>query len=646
MWSLATSAARAHRGAFAGTAIVLALAAALVAVTGVMFESGLRAPATSPRDALGGDMLVAVASSFSGFALVVVMIVVAATVSLALRGRRRELALLRAVGATPHQVRLLVTLELVVVTLVAAPVGAVLGLLGARLLDPLLIDSGVVAPDFVSTLSPWPVLGALLLVLLTAVPTGLIAAREAARTEPTSALRESAVEQSEVGPARRWGALAMAAAGLATAFSPMVVPGTVGSAVAAVSAFLLVGAAAMAGPVLVGWIFDRLAHLGGPLGRPAPMLAVRNVRGFSRRLTTVVVPLALIVTVATVQTSVDRAVTTAAGEQLEAALAVDLVGTADHPLDADDLDRLAAVPGIATVEPLTDVPAQVMIDTDEDLAWAEGLIWESTMLRLVPAVGATGQDAGTRSAPFDPGVVEGTLADLAAPGTVAISTDAAFEVGARLGGSLALRFGEEVVEARVVALYSRGLGVGDYLIGTGTAAAQGLDGRPGTVLVGIEPGADPHEVSAALEGMGVTSTDVPGYVDEAIGAGAADRRLSAALLLVLMVVVALGAATTLALTTASRREELGLLHRTGTTRRQLMAMTTIEALVTGLTAWGLGTLAVIPAVVGVSAGLLGARVPVVDVPIYAMASAGVVVLAVLAVGLASRQATRFTPAAV
>ena len=116
-------------------------------------------------------------------------------------------------------------------------------------------------------------------------------------------------------------------------------------------------------------------------------------------------------------------------------------------------------------------------------------------------------------------------------------------------------------------------------------------------------------------------------------------------LLVLLVVVALGAATTLALTTAARRDELGLLHRTGTTRRQLTAMTTIESLVTGLTAWGLGTLAVIPAVIGVSAGLLGARVPVVDLPTYAVASVGVVVLAVLAVGVASRRATRFTPAA-
>ncbi len=55
----------------------------------------------------------------------VVVLVVAATVSLALRGRRRELALLRAVGATRAQARALIGAEVLLVGMVAAPLGAV-----------------------------------------------------------------------------------------------------------------------------------------------------------------------------------------------------------------------------------------------------------------------------------------------------------------------------------------------------------------------------------------------------------------------------------------------------------------------------------------------------------------------------------------
>ena len=88
-----------------GPFLVIALAAALLAATGRLLESGLRASGTD------GDtgLLAALAGSFAGTALVVVVLVVASTVTLALRQRRRELALLRAVGATRSQVRRAIT---------------------------------------------------------------------------------------------------------------------------------------------------------------------------------------------------------------------------------------------------------------------------------------------------------------------------------------------------------------------------------------------------------------------------------------------------------------------------------------------------------------------------------------------------------
>ena len=136
-WRLAVPAVRAHRVDLAGTALVLAAAGAVVSLTGVLMESGLRGD---------GGMLSALASSFAGTALVVVLIVVTSTVGLVMRQRRGELALMRTIGATASQVRGLVSTEVLLVSLVAVPFGAVPGLWLASTLTPMLDAAGMVGP--------------------------------------------------------------------------------------------------------------------------------------------------------------------------------------------------------------------------------------------------------------------------------------------------------------------------------------------------------------------------------------------------------------------------------------------------------------------------------------------------------------------
>lgn len=66
--------------------------------------------------------------------MVVTTGVVAGAVGLAVRSRGREIAVLRAVGATPRQVRLMLAGEVAVLSAVALVVGLPLGALLARLL--------------------------------------------------------------------------------------------------------------------------------------------------------------------------------------------------------------------------------------------------------------------------------------------------------------------------------------------------------------------------------------------------------------------------------------------------------------------------------------------------------------------------------
>lgn len=612
--SLAVSALRAHWPAMTGTGVVIALASTMVALTGVLAESGLREPGGS------GGMLVTLASSFAGTAMVIVVLVVAATATLALRRRRREFALLSAVGATRGQIRRMISIEILLISAVAAPLGAVPGLFLARTLDPSLRRAGIVDAGFVSILSPWPVVAAVLLVVPTALVASRVAARETVRLAPTEAIRESASELTPVGPVRRIAAVVTAISGLAMAFTPVFLPGTAGSALAASSAFLLIGSAALAGPVLVEWTFGRAADLGGDRGGAPTRLALGNLRGFSRRLTTVVVPLALLLAVGTTQTTVDRVIQEASTSQLQAAIGTPLVATSEQGMTDRQLAALRAVPGVDSIVPLADVAAQVRTD-DEDLP--DSLVWESGQLRVVP----TGLD----TASFDPDVTDGSLSDLDIAGTVAISSDAVFETGRSMDDRLRVRVDGQETSLRIVAVYDRGLGVGDELVGARTASALGADPVVSTALIAAAGGQDQiSSVLADASATGVDALTADQYVDSVTSPDAASQHLSTLLTLFLLVFVGLGSVNALVLITAGRRQELRLLHQSGATARQLVAMAGAESVATALAAWAIGTLAVLPGVIGLSSGLLGPGLPTMDLPAYAALSVVVIAVAVTA----------------
>lgn len=268
MGRLALGGAWAHRGSLAGTALALAVAAALLAVSGVLIQTGL-----SGGTATG--MLTALAGSFSGTVVMATLMVVASTVALALRGRQEDFALLRAVGATRRQVRTLVAVEIMALALLATPVGALAGVAASGLLDPLLITAGLLPPGGGVVLGALPVLAALLVLLPVAGLSAMVATRETLRSSPTQAVRRRGIESGPVGRPRIVTGIVVASAGLASAFSPLFVPGTLGAASAGISAFLLIGAAALLGPLLFTSVLGRVPDPAGA----ASQVALGNLRG-------------------------------------------------------------------------------------------------------------------------------------------------------------------------------------------------------------------------------------------------------------------------------------------------------------------------------------------------------------------------------
>src|SRR5439155_6492472 len=95
-------------------------------------------------DTAAGALLIQVGAAFGGYVVLLIVFVVAGTVGLSVRHRRRDLALLRAIAATPGQVRRMIMVEAGLVGLAAAALGIPAGVLAIRWLHGELVGRGFI----------------------------------------------------------------------------------------------------------------------------------------------------------------------------------------------------------------------------------------------------------------------------------------------------------------------------------------------------------------------------------------------------------------------------------------------------------------------------------------------------------------------
>lgn len=600
-----------NRTSLIGAFVIVAIATALLTATGAWLQAGWTADELD-----GSSMLSALASSFAGTTLIIAVFIVASTVSTALRGRRREFALLRTVGATAAQVRRQITAEMLVVVLAAAPVGAVAGSALAPALTPLLVVNGIVPAGFALPFSSLSIIVTAAALMPTALIAGRLAARESARLSPTAAVQQSSHEPATISRGRRIAALATAGAGLIVAATPLFTDGILGAASGASSVLLLIVAVALAGPVLVSVVATRAATVTATSSAPARVLAAVNARGFSRRYAAVIVPLALLLSLGTVQSGVGVASTTATGAQFEQALNADLVVVGDDA-GAPDAEAIAERSGVVAVAQTSTVAASVRVDaSEEDLPLLAGLGWEPVAIRMV-----TPAD----SALLDPGVTAGSLGALHEEGTIAVSGGAIAFTGKGIGDSIDVRLDGDEITARIVAIYDDSLGVGEYLMAFDPDHADAAS----TAVLVRTASAMTDVVRGALDADGAVVQSPKEYVEAAQAGSAGQQQLSNILLFALLAFIAVAALQALATSIVERRAEFELLRRSGATRAQLTAMLAVEAVFIGAGALALGVLAALPALAGVGVGLLGDPFAAFDPLLLVALSAAVCVLPVV-----------------
>lgn len=558
------------------------------------------------------ELLVALGGAFGGTATLVAVFTAAGTVALSVGQRSREFALLRAIGATPRQLRRSIATESLLVAPLAGALGCLPGYALATWWFGQLKERGAVPGGVRLDAGPIPFAAAVGAVLLTALLAGLAAARRPSRIEPGRALAESQVERRPAGRIRTpLGVLALAGgavlAGVAAHESG---EDAANAALGVVMLFML--AVALLGPLIA-----RLcaALIGLPLraSGAAGHLAAANSRSNARRLASALTPIVLAMSFAStlvfLHTSTDRATE----HQQRAGLVADHIVTAPAGLPADAAERAGRAPGVT---------AAVAVQRTGVLL-ADG----TSGFR-----GATAQGVSADPTPvLDLDRRTGSLAALR-PGTVAVDAGLAESQGVRTGQRLELRMPDGTrAEPLVVATYGRGLGLAEVTLPAADLAGHVTVPYATELLVrGGEPG--------ALAGLG-TVTDADGWST----AQSRDRALNAwantTMAAVLGGFAAVAAVNTLVMTVLDRRRELRTLRLVGTTRRQVLAMIRWESLLVTVAGLAIGTGIALATLVPMTNGLTGEG-PYVPPLLYGSFAAATVGLGLAATALPARAALR------
>ncbi|MFC5744520.1 FtsX-like permease family protein [Actinomadura rugatobispora] len=610
------------------------------AVRGIARQHGLtvstgaaRGDAETPEAMAARNVLPVLAGSLGGVTLLIVGFIVGGALAVSIGAQRRDLALLRAVGATPKQVRRLAAAQALIVTAVTLVPGIPLGYLLAERLRRLLASSGMLAPELPLTLSPLPAVAAALLMLAVVQVAAWSSALRASRMPATEAVAESRSEPRTPSARRGFFGLLLLAAANVVAVAPLLARSQAGAAVTALAGILAAIGLGLAGPVLVRRLGDALARRLPPRAAAPTWLAVANSRGYALRVAGAVTTLAMAVvftlTYALTQTTVLSATNEDVRAGTRAQLSLSAPGLGGLPADLPA--AVAATPGVRAAAPVTTTT----------VLWSYRMLGDEVVdsrsaLVLTPAAPSV----------LDLDVREGDLADLTGA-TVAVDSDAAKSRGARVGSTVSLVLGDGArVNARVVAVYGRGLGFGPVAVSRDLAAGHTTTGLDQTLMVRTDG------TAAAQRGLAALAATRPGLAIDDNGRGGANDLdtippelwINVAVLAVLLGYLLLGIANKLIATTVQRRHEIAALQLIGATPGQIRSMMRREAALICGVALGAGVLLSAVPLALLSAGFLHRPWPAGPPWLLPAVAAVVAAIAFATMEIPTRRALRVPPA--
>ncbi|UQA92084.1 ABC transporter permease [Streptomyces halobius] len=511
---------------------------------------------------------------FAGIALFVGVFLIANTFTMLIAQRSREIALLRAVGASRRQVVRSVLVEAALLGLVASAGGFALGLGIATALRPLLNTTGAGLPDGPLVITPAAPLSSLAVGVLVTVLAAWLPSRKAAKIAPVAAL--NSVDQAPLARALRvrnvLGTLLTGAGVLVMLYVSTLKTSKESNLLIA----MLGGALTLGGVIVLAPLLSRpLISLAGRVttrffgvsGKLAKQNALRNPRRTAATASALMIGLALITGLTVGGHSAQRAMEIEATQGLAADYQVNY-NTA-RGLDEDAAAKIARVPGVAAAAPVTSAG----LDTQGRYAVITG----------------TDPNAFGKAAQLD--FRTGSLRDIG-PGKIAVSDEFAYQaridVGATIGAEMdtGTETGKTQKKLTVVGIYAKTRATDDALGTLDDVLPYSVTKQPDKLLVKAEPGKAAgleRKIRAALGDsplLKVRSQEQ--LIKENNGAITMALNMMYGLLGMAVVIAILGVVNTLAMSVFERTREIGMLRAIGLDRAGIRQMVRLESVVISL----------------------------------------------------------------
>ncbi|MEU8800134.1 FtsX-like permease family protein [Spirillospora sp. NPDC048819] len=198
MFGLAISSLRRRAGAFTASFLAMFLGSAII----MAFASMLDTAEASGATGTARETLVIMANVVGGWGLLLVVFAVASTMTLSVRQRAGEMALLKSVGATPGQLARMIVGEAAGLAVAAALLGIFPAMLLGRGLLGLLHDTGQVPAEVGYGFGPIALTMGLGIMFVSATAAALITARRAARVRVAESMTAAATDTGRLSRKR------------------------------------------------------------------------------------------------------------------------------------------------------------------------------------------------------------------------------------------------------------------------------------------------------------------------------------------------------------------------------------------------------------------------------------------------------------
>ncbi|MFJ3712469.1 ABC transporter permease [Streptomyces sp. NBC_01387] len=501
--------------------------------------------------------------AFAGVALFVGIFLISNTFTMLVAQRTKELALLRAVGASRKQVTRSVLAEALVVGLVASAVGFGLGIGLAVGLRSAMGAFGAKVPGGPLIVAPTTALAALLVGVLITMLAAWLPARRAARIPPVAAMgsahlpasTKSLVVRNVIGGVITLLGAAVIVAGAAA--------GSDGRMMIAAGAFLALIGVIVLIPLLsrpvIALVRPLLNRLFGVSGKLAGQNAVRNPRRTGATASALAIGLTLVTGLSVLGATMSQAVDRVTTDNIKADYMVQMAN--GMPLAPSTVTALDHAKGVTAVSP--HIGTQLILG-------GEGLSVSGV------APGAVQQVLNVRT-------VSGSLATLG-KGEVAIAQKTADRHHWKPGSKLPVTYlDEKKGELTVGAVFEDNQFVSDVLASTTVVTPHEKKPEIREIFVKTDGGSSKAAEQSLVNAMGdnpaISVMDQKDIRNAFGGMINTALNIMYGLLAMALIIAVLGVVNTLAMSVFERQQEIGMLRAIGLDRAKVKRMIRLEAVV-------------------------------------------------------------------